>query len=145
MKTWRVQYDFENVFFSIPNLARCKTFQSKNDAFWIFFFKIWRVRKIEFKIWLVLKFYSPKSEFYLVFHDLTDWRFFPSTLIATYFKEENKTTMSVVDLVARCSTGICQTSIRLNACKILTENLTCCVFLKSKNDAFNTTLKMYFF
>ena len=45
MKTWRVQYDFENVFFSIPNLAPCKTFKSKYDAFWIFYFKFWRVRK----------------------------------------------------------------------------------------------------
>ena len=33
----------------------------------------------------------------------------------------------------------------LNGCKILTEYLTCFIFLKWKNDAFNTTLKMYFF
>ena len=40
MKTRRVQKDFENVFFSIPNPARCKTFISKSDAFWKFQFKI---------------------------------------------------------------------------------------------------------
>ena len=34
MKTWRVQYDFESVFFPIANLTRCKTFNSKSDAFW---------------------------------------------------------------------------------------------------------------
>ena len=161
MKKWRVQYDFENVFFSIPNLTRCKKFKSKSDAFWNFqfkimlfrkatkmqnksfsrinmnqnmiswmqtifqnltcpkffnskyngsyffqsktwrfvklfnknltrfefFFKNWRVRKIEFQIWQVLKFPIPKSDFYLVFHVLTEWRYTLSTLITTYFKE----------------------------------------------------------
>ena len=45
MKKCRVQYDFENVFFSIPNLTRCKSFKSKSDAFWNFQFKIMLVRK----------------------------------------------------------------------------------------------------
>ena len=114
MKTWRVQYDFENVFFSIPNLARCKTFKSKYDAFWIFQFKVWHVRKNDFKIWLVLKFFSPKSEFFLVFQVLIERRFFLSTLKTNYFEEENYPTRSVVVLVARCTTGSCQNSIRLS-------------------------------
>ena len=39
MKKWRVQYDFENVFFSISNLTRCKPLKSKSDAYWNFQFK----------------------------------------------------------------------------------------------------------
>ena len=45
MKTWRVQYDFENVFFSIPNPTRCKSFKSKFDAYWNFQFKIMLLKK----------------------------------------------------------------------------------------------------
>ena len=45
MKTWRVQHDFEKVFFSISNLVRCKSFKSKSDAFWKFQFKIMLFRK----------------------------------------------------------------------------------------------------
>ena len=45
MKTWRVQYDFENVFFSIPNPTRCKYFKSKSDAYWNFQFKILPFKK----------------------------------------------------------------------------------------------------
>ena len=53
--------------------------------------------------------------------------------------------MSVVVLVARCTTGSCQTSICLSmVVNFLIENLTCCIFLKWKNDAFNTTLKIFF-
>ena len=188
MKTWRVQYDFENVFFSIPNPMRCKNFKSKSEAYWNFqfkilpfkkalkmqnmsfsrskknqnaifwmqtifqnltspnffnsksntlyffqsktlrfvklfsriltrfdfFFKIWRVRNIEFKIWQFLNFFSPKSDIYLVFQVLTERWLFLSTLIRTYFKEENWTTMSVIDLVARCTTGSCHPSVRLS-------------------------------
>ena len=111
-----------------------------------FFFKIWRVRKIEFKIWEVLKFFSPKCGFYLVFQVLTEWRYSLSTLTTPYFKEGNWSTMFVVDLVTRCTTGSCQTSIcLLMVVKLLTEKLTYCVFLKWKHDAFNTTLKKYFF
>ena len=36
MKKWRVQYDFESILFSIPNLTRCKSFKSKSDAYWNF-------------------------------------------------------------------------------------------------------------
>ena len=140
-KTWHVQYDFENVFFSIPNLTRCrtiklkcdafskvsfqnhafkkapkmrnmpfsrskmnqnvvfwmetflqkwhvqnffiqnltrcsfsiqnltlrKTFYSKSDAFWNFYFKIWRVGKIAFQIWQVLKLFLRNLIFMLFF------------------------------------------------------------------------------
>ena len=53
--------------------------------------------------------------------------------------------MFVVDLVTRSTTGSWKTSIRLSmVVKPLTEKLTCCVFLKWKHDAFNTTLKLYF-
>ena len=45
MKTWRVQYDFEKVFFSIPNLMRCKYFKSKSEAYWNFQFKILPFKK----------------------------------------------------------------------------------------------------
>ena len=160
--TWHVQYDFENVFFSIPNLTRCRTFKLKCDPFWKvsfqnhafktapkmrnvsfsrsklnqnaifwmetlfqkltcpkifnsksnalyfsvqnlklcksfksksiafgnFYFKIWSVRKIEFKIWENIKFLSPKSDFSLVFRVLTEWWYFLSTLITTFFREE---------------------------------------------------------
>ena len=203
MKTWRVQYDFENVFFPTPNPMRCKYFKSKSDAYWNFqfkilpfkkalkmqnmsfsrskknqnvifwmqtffqnltrpifsnsksntlyffqsktlhfvklfnrsltcfdfFFKIWRVRKIEFKIWQLLSFFSPKSDIYLVFQVLTEWWLLLSTLITTYFKEENWTTMSVIDLVARCTTGSCHPSFSLSMfVYFVNETLTCCVF-----------------
>ena len=113
-KTWRVQYDFENVFFWIPNLARCKTFLSNSDAFSFFYIKIWRVRKIDFKIWEILKFFSSKCEFYLVFQVLTEGRYFLSMSITPYFKGENWRTMFVVGFFTRCTTGSCQTSIRLS-------------------------------
>ena len=45
MKTWRVQYDFENVFFSIRNQTRCKSFESKSDAYWNFQLKILPFKK----------------------------------------------------------------------------------------------------
>ena len=45
MKTWRVQYDFENVFFSISNLTRCKPLKSKSDAYWSLQFKIMLSKK----------------------------------------------------------------------------------------------------
>ena len=45
MKTWRVQCDFEKVFFSIPNLMRCKYFKSKSEAYWNFQFKILPFKK----------------------------------------------------------------------------------------------------
>ena len=45
MKTRRVQYDFENVFFSIPNPTCCKSFKSKSDAYWNFQFKILPFKK----------------------------------------------------------------------------------------------------
>ena len=45
MKTWRVQYHFENVFFSISNPTRCKPLKLKSDAFWNFHFKIMRFEK----------------------------------------------------------------------------------------------------
>ena len=107
--------------------------------------KIWRVRRIEFKIWEVLVFFSPKCEFYLVFQVLTEWRYFLSTLITPYFKEENWTTMFVVDLVTRSTTGSWKTSIRLSkVVKLLTENW-CVVFVfKWKHDAFNTNLIVFF-
>ena len=31
------------IFFSLQNLTRCKTFKSKSDALYIFYFKIWHV------------------------------------------------------------------------------------------------------
>ena len=208
MKTWRVHYDLENAFFSIPNPMRCKYFKSKSDAYWNlqfkilpfkkalkmqnmsfsrskknqnvifwmqtifqnltspnffnsksdtlyffqpktlrfvklfnriltrfdFFLKIWRVRKIEFKIWQILNFFSPNSDFYLVFQVLTEWWLFLSKLITTYFKEENWTTMSVIVLVARCTTGNCHPSIRLSLvvyfCKWNSDVL--CFFFKMK-------------
>ena len=163
-ETWRVQYDFENVFFSIPNPTRCKSFKSKFDAYWNFQFKImllkkhqkskksrfrgvkwtksdflhanffqnltcrtffnsksnalyffqsktWRfvktsnqnltrleifisksdvLEKNEFKIWKNLKSFSPKSDFYLVFQVLTEWRCFLSPLIPLILGEKIK-------------------------------------------------------
>ena len=66
MKSWRV------VKFSIQNLTRCKIFNSKSVKFWNFFSEIW--------------FISCLSS--------SDWRWYLlSTLIPTYFKEENWKTM----------------------------------------------------
>ena len=48
-KTRGVQYDFENVFFSIQNLMLCQTFKSKSDAFWIFFSKSDALEKLNSK------------------------------------------------------------------------------------------------
>ena len=102
------------LYFSIQILTLCKTFKSKSDAFWNFYFEIWRVRENEFKIWEFLKFFSPKCDFYLVFQVLTEGRCFLSTLITAYFTEENWTTMFVLDLVTRCTTVSYQTSIRVS-------------------------------
>ena len=113
-KKWRVQFDFGNVILSIPKPTRCKLFKSKSDVYWNFSFKIWRVKKIEFEIWHFLKFSSANSDFYLLFQVLTEGWYFLSTLITTYFKGENWTTMSVIDLDARCTTGSCHPSIRLS-------------------------------
>ena len=44
-KKWRVQYDFGNVFLSIPNPTRCKSFKSKSDLYWNFQFKILPFKK----------------------------------------------------------------------------------------------------
>ena len=149
-KTWHVQIFFNSksnalLFFSIQNLTPCRTFWSKSNAYWNSFLKIWRVRKIEFKIWEVLKFFCPKCEFHLVFQVLTDWRYFLSTSITPYFEDEKWTTMFVVVLVTRSRTGSCQTSNRLSmVVKLLNEKLTCCVFFKWKHDPFNTTLKVFF-
>ena len=117
-KTWFLHAKiFQNLvcpkFFNSKSNA-LSFFQSKIWRFLKFLIKIWRVRKFEFKIWEVSKFFSPKCEFYLVFQVLTEWRYFLSTLIPPYFKVENWTTMFVVDLVTRCTTGSCQTSIRLS-------------------------------
>ena len=163
MKKWRVQYDFENVFFSISNLTRCKPLKSKSDAYWNFQFKNMLFKKapkmqnmsfsrskmnqnvifwmqtffqnltcpkifnsksnalyfFQSKIWRFVKLLnqnltrfefffpksdaleklnsksdkfekiSPKSDFYLVFLVLIEWWHFLSTLITTYFREEN--------------------------------------------------------
>ena len=92
-KKWHVQnfliQNLTRCSFSIQNLTLRKTFQSKSDAFGNFYFKIWRVRKIEFKIWENIKFLSPKSDFSLVFRVLTEWWYFLSTLTTTFFREEN--------------------------------------------------------
>ena len=37
MKTWGVQYDFENVFFSIQNLTLCQNFNQNVTRFEFFF------------------------------------------------------------------------------------------------------------
>ena len=85
---WKIFNSKSNALhFSIQNLTLCKTFKSKSDAFWNFYFEIWRFRKNEFKIWENLKFFSPKCDFYLVFQVLTEGRCFLSTLITPYFKE----------------------------------------------------------
>ena len=38
-KTWRVRYDFGNVFFPIAKLTLCKTYKSNSDAVWNFSFQ----------------------------------------------------------------------------------------------------------
>ena len=100
-------------FFRSKTLRFVKLF-NRNLTRFEFFFKICRVGKIEFKTWQFLKFFSPKSDFYLVFQVLTERWLFLSTLITIYFKEENWTTMSVIDLAARCTTGSCHPSICLS-------------------------------
>ena len=132
LKTWRVQYHFENVFFSIPNLGRCKTFKSKHDAFWIFYFKIWRVRKNEFKIWLVLKFFSPKSEFYHVFQILNEWRFFLSTLITTFWGGKINDNVCCSFSRQMYNWKLPDVNSSLNACKTFEWKSDVLCFLKMK-------------
>ena len=75
-------------FFQSKTLRLVKLFNQNLTRF-EFFFKIWRVRKINIKIWQFLKFFSPKSDFYLAFQVLTEWRCFLSPLIPKCFKGKN--------------------------------------------------------
>ena len=63
---------------SIQNLMRCNAFKSNSDALEGF---NWKSDKFE-------KFF-PKSDFCLVFPVPTEWWYLLSTLIPTYFEEEN--------------------------------------------------------
>ena len=91
-KTWNVQN------FIIQNLTRCIFFQSKIwrfvkmfnqnlTGFEIFIPKSDALEKLNSKSDKV-KIFFPKPDFYLVFVVLTEWWYFLSTLITTWFKEE---------------------------------------------------------
>ena len=97
---------FPRKLFLTQNLTRCKVFNSKSDAL-----------KILIQSLTSFKTFSPKSCFYLVFQVLTEWWCLLSTLIPTYFKENNQETMRVIDLVSRCTTDSCHTSLRLSICE----------------------------
>ena len=102
----------QNVIFWMPtffqNLKCPKIYNSKSNALYFFQSKIWRFVKLYnqnltgFEIFIPksdaleklnskpdkLKKIFPKSDFYLVFLVLTEWWYFLSTLITTWFKEE---------------------------------------------------------
>ena len=71
------------------NLTCRKILNSKSNALYFFQSKIWRVVKPLNQNLGSFQTFSPISEFYLVFQVLTEWWYLLSTLIQTYFKEEN--------------------------------------------------------
>ena len=62
----------------------------------LFWFKTWRVVKTLIHNLTNFRTFSPRSDFYLVFQVRTEWWYLLSTLIPTYFKEENWKTMCVI-------------------------------------------------
>ena len=122
---------YQNVIFLdaniFQNLTCRKIFNSKSNALYFFQFKIWRVVKTSKQNRRVVKIlyhnltsfktFSTNSDIYIVFQFLTDWWYLLPTLLPTYFKEEKKKTMRVMELVARWTTGSRHTSIRLSMCE----------------------------
>ena len=78
-KIWRVVKPLNQ------NLTRCEILVSKSDALENFNSKSDKFENFFPEIW-----------FYLVFQILTEWWYLLTTLIPTYFKEENQKTMRVI-------------------------------------------------